>query len=61
MNWITLLQGIIGAEQQVVPVFVKNPQSQNIAAVILVGEQLALNIAQALTEAQAGPKPPAQP
>lgn len=54
-NWLALIEGILGVGAQVVPIFIHNPQSQKVEAVVL---STLPGIEQVLSQAQANPIPP---
>ena len=37
MNWAAFAQALLGLAEEIVPIFVHNPQSQKIEAVVLTG------------------------
>lgn len=55
-NWLALIEGILGVGAQVVPIFIHNPQSQKVEAVVL---STLPGIEQVLSQAQANPTPAA--
>ncbi len=44
MNWLQLFEGIIGIGQEIIPIFIHNPKSQKIEAVIVTDVNNALTI-----------------
>lgn len=51
MHWYDILKLIVGEATNVLPIFVKNPKSQQITGVILTEATHAVQVAQALGEA----------
>lgn len=42
MNWLNILSLIFGAAEQIVPIFVHNPQSQKVEAIVMTTTNHAL-------------------
>lgn len=53
MNWLALIEAVVGVGAEVAPVFIKNPQSQKIEAVVLTTVEEALQIGSKLSAASA--------
>lgn len=45
-KWLDFAKALMQTEEQVLPIFVHNPQSQSIVGIILVAESIALAFAQ---------------
>ena len=58
-NWLALLQGIFGVAEVVIPIFIHNPKSQQLEAVVLTTAAGALSVVGAVAPplANVAPKP----
>ena len=61
MNWLNILKLILGEAEQIVPIFVHNPKSQQIEAVIATTADEAVSIASQLIAPVVPATPPTPP
>ncbi len=58
MDWQKLFQSVMQTEEQVLPMFIHNPKSQQITGAILVTESIFANFVGSLATTTIQPLPP---
>ena len=59
-KWLSVFKAIMQTEANIIPLFVHNEKSQNIAGIILASEAAVESILEGVTKASVSPNSPSQ-